>query len=94
MDPDHPYERVFGVVTGGGDNEWAAVEITVHARTKAGEFSTSKEEQRTKKETKTKRIFSALAMKVTETGVLGGEGIESLFSSLSSISFHFSSPKE
>ena len=39
MDPDHPYERFIGVVTGGGDNEWAAVEVMNHGTTKAGEFS-------------------------------------------------------
>lgn len=38
MHPEHPYEKFIGVVTGGGDNEWVAVEVFNHGKTKAGEF--------------------------------------------------------
>lgn len=38
MHGDHPFERSVGVVTGGGDNEWAAVELFNYGRTKAGMF--------------------------------------------------------
>lgn len=37
-DADRPYEKSVGVVTGGGENEWVAVEIKNHGVTKAGEF--------------------------------------------------------
>ena len=39
MDPEHPYDRSIGIVTGGGDNEWVAVEVFNHGKTKAGELS-------------------------------------------------------
>lgn len=38
MHEDHPFERTVGVVTGGGDNEWAAVELFNYGKTKAGTF--------------------------------------------------------
>lgn len=37
MDPGHPYDKTLGVVTGGGENEWVAVEVFNHGKTKAGE---------------------------------------------------------
>lgn len=37
MHADHAYDKSVGVVTGGGDNEWVAVEIFNHGKTKAGE---------------------------------------------------------
>lgn len=37
MHTDHGYDKSIGVVTGGGDNEWVAVEVFNHGKTKAGE---------------------------------------------------------
>ena len=39
MDPAYPFERSIGIVTGGGDSEWVAVEVFNHGITKAGKLS-------------------------------------------------------
>lgn len=36
MHPDHHYDKHVGIVTGGGDNEWASVELFNSGKTHAG----------------------------------------------------------